>query len=213
MEFNKENRKFITKIPIPLDPLPPVPKHLTIAHIKNLEADRAAKHSKRDPLRTLNSEAGSSQGFIRKKPPTLNAFRHVTLRTKGEETLDWNYQVFRDRDVVDRSISLDEDDRQKKQAHKKARRLSMLPDVAITTVPSVKQTPFQPLCLESNVIKNIKKSLKRPHSRELVGLSPRKAGNGDDGRIAKHQSRVSLFDRLKSPDQCEYLLLFLSKNK
>lgn len=223
-----------TKIPIPVDPLPPVPTHLTIRYIKKMESEREV-HPTRHPLRTLsNSEAaashkmlkesstkadskyvsrrnniedGPSHQFIRDHPtPRKIDTRHVTHRNKGEEQLDWNYAFLRNgQQVYSVTISDDEDEKKTKKfhTHTKVKRSCSLHEM--TFVSAVKPaTPLKPDCLEPNVIKNIKKSLKRPHSRELVGLSPGgKERKGEDGRAVRRQSRGRLCERLKSPDQCK----------
>ncbi|KAG7309169.1 hypothetical protein JYU34_005090 [Plutella xylostella] len=195
--FNRSKGK--TRIPLPLDPLPPVPKHLTLEHIQTMKAARA-------PLRTLNqpnhqnASPGPSKG--KTQTPVRIEAKNVTVRNK-RENLDWNYAVFNDNVLVDVSPVINISDDESNEAKK----LVLKPPAArlIANEPAVKPaTPVLKGPLELNRIRNIKRSLKRPHSRELQGLSPiskERQRVEDEAARKKLNYKDHLQNALKSPDQ------------
>lgn len=199
--MDKENvykQKVTTKIPLPVKPLPALPKHLV--EIK-MCAKKEILHE-RHPLRTLNTQsqltvAGPSKnGDISKKKTTLKIdTRHVTVRQKGDD-LDWDYKVFKD-DTNGKRI-LDEckffvHTRQKSCGEARA-----------AATPALKS-------LEPSRVKNIKRSLKRPHSRELQGLSPvaKEQKKGQEKVRRRLSFNEPLQERLMSPDYCKLIMIFL----
>ncbi|XP_026735363.1 uncharacterized protein LOC113499189 [Trichoplusia ni] len=202
MEADKEN-VYRTRIPLPKEPLPALPRHLLTENKKHQE-----NLHQRCPLKPLNSQfvprAGPSKAILQKpkKPLKIDA-RFVTLRQKSEN-LDWNYKVFRDEHVKNDtsviSISDDEkylDERQNERYFVEHRKKNNLGEALSAVTPQVKA------CLEPNPIRNIKRSLKRPHSRELQGLSPNVAAKHEklDDRVKRRlQFNERIQDRLASPD-------------
>ncbi|CAG9568059.1 unnamed protein product [Danaus chrysippus] len=211
MEVDKENIRGLknkTKIPLPLSPLPAVPHNLVK---RNNEIER-------HPLKTINRQdshtAGTSQRHDkidknekekekvrnRTKFPLNLDTRFVTIRPKTEE-MDWNYSVFKDETVKENSIIVISDDEETSYEEKckeisyflHNRQKNSLGDSSSIVTP----IPKSPL-LEPNRVRNIKKSLKRPHSRELQGISPiTKQGRGDE----KHKRRLQFNERLEIKQQ------------
>ncbi|XP_041983075.1 uncharacterized protein LOC121736083 [Aricia agestis] len=141
MDLNKENKigiKTTSRIPLPKEPLPKIPKQVLQKEV-------------RLPLKNIQSETTNTANVEKKCPLKIDS-THVTVRRTEE--LDWDFKVFKDEKYA-------------------------LPNAG----PSEKDVKITPLKspLAVNRIKNIKKSLKRPHSRELLGLSPepsqKKEGN------------------------------------
>ncbi|CAD0204771.1 unnamed protein product [Chrysodeixis includens] len=202
MDANKEN-VYRTRIPLPKEPLPALPKHLLIENKKHQE-----NLHKRCPLKPLNAQfvprPGPSKVIIQKpkKPLKIDA-RYVTLRQRSED-LDWNYKVFKnervDKDSSVISISDDEkylDERQNERYFVQNKKKNNLGEALSAVTPTLKT------CLEPNPVRNIKRSLKRPHSRELQGRSPNIATKQDklDDRVKRRllfNERIQ--DRLASPD-------------
>ncbi|XP_039759730.1 uncharacterized protein LOC120633586 isoform X2 [Pararge aegeria] len=151
----KEN-KVKSKIPIPVDPLPPLSEN-TLKKNPRIKTDR-------HPLETLYQESVNSEKVathnrkIKKALRRSNSVairadtRHVTVRQKTED-LDWNYKVFKDMS----------DDEQKKGTLLKAD--NRAGETSKISTPALKSF------LEPCRVRNIKRSLKRPHSRELQGLN------------------------------------------
>lgn len=209
MNSDKENKrvKVKSKIPLPKEPLPPLP-HILMKRQNEIEIER-------HPLKTINWQTANqnTSGAVLKgeklhsqpKCPIKIDTRHVTQRQNTED-LDWNYQVFKDNSVKDCSviiISDDEDDvRNDNQTgdyfvdnHGK----NCLGEAKKAITPALKS-----LSLEPNRVKNVKRSLKRPHSRELQGLSPEaKKDRGDE----RHKRRLEFTElsqhRIQSPDFCK----------
>ncbi|XP_023948772.2 uncharacterized protein LOC112053551 [Bicyclus anynana] len=171
----KEN-KLISKIPLPMDPLPPIPT-TALKRTNSVKVER-------QPLETIYHEPanqGNSQhkGAIHKKivrilkrsNSAVNKIdaKHVTLRQKSDD-LDWNYKVFND--IID---------------DKNKGTLDIPKDGASKALtPAIKTA-------EPSRVRNIKRSLKRPHSRELQGISP---AVRDDKGEEKHKRRL-VFDRFE----------------
>ncbi|OWR48571.1 cyclin domain-containing protein 2 [Danaus plexippus plexippus] len=219
MEVDKENIRGLknkTKIPLPLSPLPAVPHNLLK---RNNEIER-------HPLKTINRQdshiAGTSQRHdkidknekekekekIRNKMnvPLNMDTRFVTIRQKTED-MDWNYNVFKDETVKENSIIVISDDEETSYEEKckkiryflHNRQKNCLGDTSSVVTPD----PKSPL-LEPNRVRNIKKSLKRPHSRELQGISPiTKQRKGEE----KHKRRLQFNERLQIKQQTsDYIL-------
>lgn len=107
----------------------------------------------RDPLKTLSSlcvnqeNPGPSHGL------RLDT-RHVTRRV-DEDVLDWDYKVFRD------------------HIQSKPMRDTLKKEVKPEKKPPVRPSAFTPLTSPAaGSGRKVKKSLKRPHSRGLQGLTP-----------------------------------------
>lgn len=195
-----------TRIPLPKDPLPALPKHL----LNNKKLHNQENLQQRGPLKTINSQtipkAGPSKVVPNKpKHPLKIDTKHVTMRLKRED-LDWHYKIFedkrvnRDADVI--SISDDEsylDDKEGQKYFVENKNKNTLGEVLRAVTPSVKAN------LEPNRVRNIKRSLKRPHSRELQGLSPAAKPENFDDRVKRRlQFNERSQDKLVSPDYCEY---------
>lgn len=204
MEANKENvRQTVkTKIPVPLDPLPALPKHLFNENVEN------CNNEKRDPLKTLAqanvfpcSSKCKQEKLITKTKFKINIdTKHVTIRKKTE-SLDWDYNVLKDHDEGVNSFINDENEDKKckgdtyfdgnKQMNSLIERLAITPDK---------------LPIQHKSVRNIKKSLKRPHSRELQGLSPacKQEMNEENKAKRRLEFHESLQERLRSPDYCKF---------
>ncbi|CAH0402316.1 unnamed protein product [Chilo suppressalis] len=221
MAAEKENvnrLKTITKIPLPVDPLPALPKHLfeiksktnmNASELNNRLAESKSKPkdlNERYPLRTLNSQQNlavpgpshrTKEADVRPKQK-IDA-RYVTRRPKTEN-LDWDFRVFKD-DVTQEDkviIISDDEDSSKEKKYKffvANKQKSCLGESMAAVTPAVKN-------LEPNRVKKLKRSLKRPHSRELQGL-PSEAKEqkkvGDKIR-PKLYFNEPLQERLMSPD-------------
>ncbi|CAH2054607.1 unnamed protein product, partial [Iphiclides podalirius] len=212
MEADKENvnrLKSKTKIPLPVRPLPALPTHLLQKKLQ----ENPNHEELRFPLRTINSSsllAGPSklhENVIPRKhkiPPQVNT-RYVTLRKRSED-LDWDYKVFKDDTNNDKDssiISISDDDSVQENDKKhynffidqKQRNCLGEAKKAVTPVP-------KPSPLEPNKVRNIKRSLKRPHSRELQGLSPvaQPERKGEERFKRRLNFNERLYDKLKSPD-------------
>uniref|UniRef100_A0A2A4JZY5 Serpin domain-containing protein n=1 Tax=Heliothis virescens TaxID=7102 RepID=A0A2A4JZY5_HELVI len=201
-DADKENAHR-TRIPLPKDPLPALPKHLLV--------DNKVNHKQpivplRCPLRTLNTQSQPKPGPSKVVPQKSKSSikidpKHVTLRQR-EDNLDWQYTVFRDKHVQkDASIiTISDDEKDEKenlQCFVQNRKKSNLGTALSAVTPHLKAN------LESNRIRNIKRSLKRPHSRELQGLSPpaaAKSGQLDEKVKRRLQFNERLVDRLGTPD-------------
>ncbi|KAJ8709125.1 hypothetical protein PYW07_008951 [Mythimna separata] len=196
-----------TRIPVPKDPLPALPKRLLVEHKMVHKED--IPH--RSALKTLNApsssiyNAGPSKIVPYKSHHPLNLdTRHVTLRQTSVD-LDWHYTVFKDKRAEDKdasTVSISDDETY--LAHKSSQR-KFVGNKRENTLGSVSSaiTPNLKACLEPNRIKNIKKSLKRPSSRELQGLSPPLQDTShklDDNVKRRLKFNESVHDKLKPPD-------------
>ncbi|KAL4717240.1 hypothetical protein ACJJTC_017127 [Scirpophaga incertulas] len=198
METNKENMRIIkSKIPLPIQPLPPIPKSL-------LQPSKTGKEkNERCPLRTITPEGSLSLPGPSKKlksdSKTIDIdrtdTRYVTIRNTDEH-LDWDFKVFKDELSDGENIVSDCGDENKAT--------SLLADKnQISCVDGSKATTPALSSLQSNKVKNIKRSLKRPHSRELQGLSPL---NEERKYRDRMKSEIRLFpeplkERLKPLDE------------
>lgn len=206
-DVDKENTHK-TRIPLPKDPLPAIPSHL----LEDSNIKKNLELPKRCPLRTLLAQNIPKPGpskVVPLKPrvPLQVDTKYVTLRQRSED-LDWHYTVFKDRsedkDASVISISDDEihlDDKNSRKYFAQNKKKNTLGVNAVT--PNLQE------CLESNRIKNIKRSLKRPHSRELQGLSPPapvKQGKDDEKVKKRLHFNETLQERLGTPDFCKYFI-------
>ncbi|KAJ8711693.1 hypothetical protein PYW08_008647 [Mythimna loreyi] len=196
-----------TRIPLPKDPLPALPKHLLVDH--KMVHKQEIPH--RRALKTLNAQstsianAGPSKVVASKSRIPLNLdTRHVTLRQRSVD-LDWHYTVFNDQRAADKdtsalSISDDETYLERKGNQRnfvENKRKNTLGAVLSAVTPNLKAT------LEPIPVRNIKRSLKRPHSRELQGLSPpveAKPDKFDDKVKRRLKFNESVQERLRTPD-------------
>lgn len=207
MEADKENInrfKAITRIPLPVQPLPALPKHLVESNKRNM----LKEVNERYPLKTLNAQAlalpGPSHKTDTNRPKNhIIDPKHVTLRQRVEK-LDWDYKVFKDARADEDQVILisDDEDVNKREEFRyfiENKQRNCLGEARAAETPAVKS-------IEPSRVKQIKRSLKRPHSRELQGLSP----------VCKEQKKVDekvrrrlnfnepLQDRLSSPDSCKF---------
>lgn len=187
-----------SKIPIPVEPLPPLTE-------RSLNRNHSMK-IKRHPLETLYQEPGNIQtGAVRKivkkvvklrrSNSTVDKIdsRHVTVRQSSYE-LDWNFKVFNDNEPDNLKL-VDDGDNDK----------TVERNVNFKTEHGRPLTPVLKQCLEPLAVRNIKKSLKRPHSRELQGISPISC----DGRnaVEKHKRRLDFSEGAAEKcqhDNCKY---------
>lgn len=210
METEKENIRFKvkSKIPLPTEPLPPIPQNL----IKRQDVD-----VERQPLKTINrqpnnitrnEESSSTTEKVEKvKTKTKCAVkidtRYVTVRQNTED-LDWDYKVFKDNIVEENSVILisdDEGDRSNELRYfVENQNKNCLGETKKAITPSLKSPSLEP-----NKVRNIKKSLKRPHSRELQGLSPVAKHDKGDERHKRRLFDECLRDKLQSPDHRKYI--------
>ncbi|XP_028172432.1 uncharacterized protein LOC114361557 [Ostrinia furnacalis] len=204
MESDKENinrLKGTTRIPLPVQPLPALPKHLVESN-KRMNKDI----NERYPLKTLNTQAlalpGPSRRFVTDRPriPMFD-HKHVTLRQRVEE-LDWEYKVFKDDRADDDQVILISDDEDVSRADEfkyfiENKDRNCLGEARAAVTPAVKSPSLEP-----NRVRNIKRSLKRPHSRELQGLSPvcKEQKKVDEKVRRRLQFHEPLQERLSSPD-------------
>lgn len=208
MQANKENvrRKVKTKIPLPLDPLPALPMHLLNKDMENYDNER------RRPLKTLTQTnvLPSSSRYKQEKSSTKAKSKvkidtkHVTMRKRTED-LDWDYNVFKDPDQSVISISDDDVDvKCEEETFFDGNQQRNCLGERLATTPSEK--------LQHKAVRNVKRSLKRPHSRELQGLSPSCELEKREGDKVKRRLKFneSLQDILQSPDFCKYLFKYLS---
>ncbi|XP_059058787.1 uncharacterized protein LOC131852162 [Achroia grisella] len=194
MEINKENRvevdsKIISKIPLPIHPLPALPKHL----VKEKMHSKKNIVNERHPLRTLNSQSLELPGPSKPLRKNIDS-RHVTLRQRKEE-LDWDYKVFKD-DVLNNSIIIisESDEENDKEYFVGTRKKNDASEIRGAITPTSKS-------LEPSRVKKIKRSLKRPHSKELQGISPAEEHKRGE---EKHKRQLYFYEqtekRLSSPD-------------
>ncbi|XP_045779162.1 uncharacterized protein LOC123876834 [Maniola jurtina] len=187
-----------SKIPIPVDPLPPLSEHTL-----NRNLVKKNEQHPRQPLETLYQEAINSKRatlnskkvktVLRRSNSALTKIdtQHVTIRQNNED-LDWSYNVFKDtlnfktnnKSTVDKR-ALDTH----KSSHVEENRVEESRKVSTPTLKSF---------LEPSRIRNIKRSLKRPHSRELIGISP---AVNDDKRDEEQRRRLVFTDRVDSNSQ------------
>ncbi|XP_026761345.1 uncharacterized protein LOC113520270 [Galleria mellonella] len=202
MAVNKENKygnektTTTSRIPLPIHPLPALPKHL----MENKMQPKKLIMNERHPLKTLNNQslsvAGPSKLRQTKKTVLKIDSRHVTLR-QGKEELDWEFKVFKDELQNDSVISGSEDESINDEEYKKfvgTRRKNSLGEPRTAVTPALTS-------LEPSKVRNIKRSLKRPHSRELQGLSPAKGQEKGEDKFRRQLSfNEPLEERLLSPD-------------
>ena len=213
-DADKENTHR-TRIPLPKEPLPALPKHLLVDN----KVVHKPEITHRRPLRTLNGQsssipkAGPSKVVPHKPKHPLNIdTKHVTLRQRSED-LDWHYTVFNDKRPANRNasiISISDDEQYLDNTGGQRYFVENKKKNTLGTVLSA-VTPNLKACLEPNPVRNIKKSLKRPHSRELQGLSPpvEKQEKLDDKVKRRLKFNESIQDRLKTPDYCKYQRIIL----
>lgn len=215
MDIDKENKRVQvkSKIPLPKDPLPPLSQTL-IKRPQELEFER-------HPLKTINWQTinkpnitnanpkieNSERNNLKTKCPLKVDTRHVTLRQNTED-LDWNYQVFKDNEIKECSSVIIISDEEKEIDEEGSKHVNYftnhyekncLGDTKKALTPALKSPSLEP-----NRIKNIKRSLKRPHSRELQGISPKVQ---QERRDERHKRRLEFTqfsqDQLHSPDFCK----------
>lgn len=204
-EYNIQTK---SKIPLPLDPLPAISGHV-------LKKRANCEIVQRHPLKTIeNQQSNLTESASRKKikrvinsaklPLKLDT-RHVTVRQTSED-LDWDYNVFKDKADEENSVILISDDEDNIENNNREiqyfadnHQRNCLGDARKVATPV-------PNLLEHSRIKNIKRSLKRPHSRELQGVAS--TSKQDKREDEKHKRRLNfndrLHERLQSPDICKY---------
>ncbi|XP_050354770.1 uncharacterized protein LOC126776351 [Nymphalis io] len=209
MDIDKENIRFKvkSKIPLPTEPLPPIPQNV----LKRQQETEMERH----PLKTINQQsnnivnnAGPSHKNEKvekiktkaKCPVKINT-RHVTVRQNTED-LDWDYKVFKDDTVVkkcsvivisDDECALDESKHKESRYFNDNRQKNCLAETKKAVTPALKSPTLEP-----NKVRNIKRSLKRPHSRELQGLSPMLNYDKGDERHRRRLFNECLQDKLQS---------------
>ncbi|XP_048006295.1 uncharacterized protein LOC125241730 [Leguminivora glycinivorella] len=203
---DKENVKVKTRIPLPLPPLPALPNHLL------------KKISERPPLNTLAGPNGLSQNVPssllcvagpsnaknksivdRLKSPFQIDTKFVTMQ-RGCEYLDFNFVAYQDdkRRVSEPTVITVSSDEENESNEKEIyftdkdslankRRMSASTPALNTLVPAR--------------VKNIKRSLKRPHSRELQGLTPLENREKVDDRVKRRLNfNQTVRERMQTPD-------------
>ncbi|XP_045510157.1 uncharacterized protein LOC123705438 [Colias croceus] len=176
MASNKENdKRFIlkSKIPLPVNPLPGI-------DYKKILIKKNSKNERR-PLKTLQAQASNvpNQNIKREyankpvqKKYTLRKSRSLTLisshATVGvkQEKLDCDYNVFKD-DLNHSDIYIRADDVDEAASISDNTIYYSKKDLRKCFVKT--STPAIPSLFGSSQTKNIKKSPKLPHSRELLG--------------------------------------------
>ncbi|CAH2095256.1 unnamed protein product [Euphydryas editha] len=210
MNIEKENIrcKGKSKIPLPTEPLPPIPQNLIKR--QDIEVERQPlKTINRQPNKITNFEATSSKtekvekAKTKTKCPVKIDTRYVTVRQNTEE-LDWDFKVLKDNTVRKNSVIVISDDEDNSRIcnelqyfieNQNKNCLGETEKAFRSLTPSLKSPS-----LESNKVKNIKRSLKRPHSRELQGLSPVVKHEKGDERHKRRLFNEHLQDKLQSPD-------------
>lgn len=207
MESDKENinrMKASTRIPLPLQPLPALPKHLVESKKRNVH-----EVNERYPLKTLNAQAlalpGPSLKCVANRPKNqMFDTKHVTLRQRVEQ-LDWDYKVFKDDRGNDDQVIMISDDEDVSRIDEfkfftENKERNCLGEARAAVTPALKSPSLEP-----SRVKQIKRSLKRPHSRELQGLSPVCKEQQPVDEKVKRRLHFSepLQERLSSPDQCK----------
>ncbi|XP_061728917.1 uncharacterized protein LOC133533858 [Cydia pomonella] len=198
--MDKENAKAKTRIPIPLAPLPPLPNRL----LKKL--------SERPPLNTLAGPNGlndhvSSLNLLcvagpsnsqnksvlnRPKSPFQIDTKFVTVRRGCE---DFNSVAYQDdkRRISEPSVITISSDEENDTNEKDKDGLANKKQLSASTPGLNKLVPAR--------VKNIKRSLKRPHSRELQGLTPLENQARVDGRAKRRLNfNQTVRERMQSPD-------------
>lgn len=201
--------KILTRIPLPVEPLPALPKHLVENKKREIvkEVNMMKEVNERYPLRTLNTQPNLAlPGPSNAKPvanrPKMQIFdaKHVTLRQRVER-LDWDYKVFKDdRGKDEQVITISDDEDTKMEEFKffvENRQKNCLGESKSAVTPAVKSPSLEP-----SRVKNIKRSLKRPHSRELQGISPlcKEPRVGEEKVKRRLHFNEPLQERLMSPD-------------
>ncbi|XP_048006255.1 uncharacterized protein LOC125241702 isoform X2 [Leguminivora glycinivorella] len=204
---DKENVKAKTRIPLPLAPLPALPNHLL------------KKISERPPLNTLAGPNGLSQNVPssllcvagpsnaknksivdRLKSPFQIDTKFVTVQRGCDEYLDFNFVAYQDdkRRVSEPTVITVSSDEENESNEKEIyftdkdslankRRMSASTPALNTLVPAR--------------VKNIKRSLKRPHSRELQGLTPLENREKVDDRVKRRLNfNQTVRERMQTPD-------------
>lgn len=172
MDKTKENINK-TNNPIPKESLPVLSRDFKMEN-KKIQKKHDTTPS-RIPLSTINTQIlwpGSSNVKIKPKFLMQIDTKYVTFRKRNAD-LEWNYEVFNDNQVVkDSSIISISDDEVNAGKENQPCCVELKPKNELCD-PLSTVTPILKAYLEPNRIKNIKRSLKRPHSRELQGLSPK----------------------------------------
>ncbi|CAG4955316.1 unnamed protein product [Parnassius apollo] len=185
------------------------PKKLLLKKIQEVPV----REDNRIPLKTINSlsglPAGSStdhgKAVSNKTRSTYEIdSKYVTFRQRNED-FDWDYKVIKDEannkdcsiiSISDEEGRFIESDKKEYNYFNENKQKNVLGEASRAAIP-LHKSPLEP-----NRVRNIKKSLKRPHSRELQGLSPvvhpEKKGEEKCKRRLKFNERLS--DRLQSPD-------------
>lgn len=193
---NVTNSEVKTKIPLPKKPLPPMPSKLIRSTVS--ENLKQCKHNQRHPLKTLQSQGNTSKLNL-----DFNKLigKHVTFR-HSDSPLDWEYKVFQD-DFELLEIK-------KKPVKEVSVCQKDVNGVVECDILKLNETnrPKTPIGsnLEHPRIRNIKRSLKRPHSRELQGLTPiRNRIQVNAENKIKPQPGGRIIDRLEKLDHSKYL--------
>lgn len=258
METNKENIRskstkdaFKTRIPVPVEPLPLLPKHL----INNTTKVRVAlktieSFNANIPSASRQMQKNREETKIQKKwPLPLPLPNHVKNDIAcSKNKTSWSHNIFKDdgeicnaAESIERGLKdnegtgssgfmksklkeillgnpekytsqgeshsshdiafiISDDDSEKNETvlfteDERKLQISKI-DITVVTPAAV---------IEHRGIRNIKKSLKRPHSRELQGLSPAVKEKSTEEKAKRRLMFDRLEDRLLCSDVCKYL--------
>lgn len=203
MEKSKENLKrnlvHKSKIPIPLDPLPQMRNCASCCPETSVNLPSASA-LQRQPLKTLNSKIHTTKCVNKERI----AAKNVEFKKKHKEYTT-SYEVFTD----DENKEEDKKVPEKSEYVKDDNDTIVLDDQAQSQRVQRPNTP----ALLIPAIRNIKRSLKRPHSRELQCISPAKEKKKKLERQTKLNVVKSVFERLQSPSpgKIKHINIYVSR--
>ncbi|XP_049868210.1 G2/mitotic-specific cyclin-A-like [Pectinophora gossypiella] len=158
MSANKENIQSNEKSKIPK-----LKERTSVRPVRKEDEALRTLMPRRDPLRTLlnqnieNNSAGPSKGTGK----ALDT-RYVTYRNKDEETLDWNFEVFKDN--LNKKINTQTDECENINNVE-----NILTDSSTNALLKLTPLYVHKPSTELSTIKKVKKSLKRPSFRSVLG--------------------------------------------
>ncbi|XP_073959205.1 uncharacterized protein isoform X2 [Choristoneura fumiferana] len=213
--MDKENLKAKTKIPLPVAPLPALPNHLLKKVNERQPLNTLAGPNTRNVANSVEQYPQSSAGPSNAKSKLINNrpkspfikidTKFVTMR-RGCDFSEFNVAAYKEdtrRKSVPSVICISDDEEHDNNAKENyfSDKDGHVYRKASTSTPAY----YNLHTLQPARVKNIKRSLKRPHSRELQGVSPLpNRTKVDDGRVKRRLNfSQSVQDRLQSPDSLQ----------
>lgn len=177
MQTEKENVDFLRK-----NNIMKLPTSKSQTKYFNEDKTTIKDEEKRVPLQTLKSTTENHSQTAKNKPDSPFIGRYVTVRNKVNDDLTIPVDLLIFEEPIPLIVISDDEDRPK--------------------ASTSRVTPADGSKLENKAVKNIKKSLKRPHSRELQAANDRKE---EYEKVSKKLRTERICERISLPDEGMYI--------